>query len=61
MPCSFIFYGVTDREDVRFVYSTFPIVEEDETAVYGRFQSRDLCLAYMNALSAGDPDASIRL
>ena len=54
-------YGVTDREDVRFVYSTFPIVEEHETAAYGTFQSRDLCLAYMNALSAGDPDASIRL
>ena len=57
----FHLYGVTDREDVRYVYSTFPIVEEKETAAYGRFQSRDLCLAYMNALSAGDPDAGVLL
>ena len=28
-------YGVTDREDVRYIYSTFPIVEREETATYG--------------------------
>ncbi|MDE0457990.1 MAG: hypothetical protein OXI15_11915 [Chromatiales bacterium] len=53
----FHLYGVTDREDVRYVYSTFPIVERQETSEYGRFRSRDLCLAYLNALSAGRPDA----
>ena len=53
----FHLYGVTDRDDVRYVYSTFPIVERLETEEYGRYRSRDLCLAYLNALAAGRPDA----
>ena len=57
----FHLYGVTDRDDVRYIYSTFPIVEGHETSAYGRYVSRDLCLAYMNALTAGEPDADIRL
>lgn len=57
----FHLYGITDRDDVRYVWSTFPIVEREETAAHGRHLSRDLCLAYMNALTAGDPDAEIRL
>jgi hypothetical protein len=56
----FHLYGITDREDVRYIYSTFPIVEREETAAHGRYLSRDLCLAYMNALAAGDPDADVR-
>ena len=28
----FHLYGVTDRDDVRYIYSTFPIVEREETA-----------------------------
>ena len=57
----FHLYGVTDRDDVRYVYSTFPIVERQEMKAYGRYQSRDLCLVYMSALAAGDPDAVIWL
>ena len=57
----FHLYSVTDREDVRYVYSTFPIVEREETAAYGTYRSRDLCLAWMNALAAGHPDAEIAL
>jgi hypothetical protein len=57
----FHLYGVTDRDDVRYVYSTFPIVERHETEAYGSYRSRDLCLAYMNALAAGDPDARIAM
>jgi len=53
----FHLYGVTDRDDIRYVYSTFPIVERQETSEYSRFRTRDLCLAYLNALSAGRPDA----
>ena len=55
----FLLYGVTGRDDVRFVYSTFPIVEEKERALYGTFRSRDLCLAYINALKAGKTDVTI--
>ena len=57
----FHLYGLTDRDDVRYVYSTFPIVEREETVAYGSYRSRDLCLAWMNALAAGDSDAEISL
>ena len=57
----FHLYGVTDRDDVRYIYSTFPIVERKETAAYGSYRSRELCLAWMNALAADDPDAEIAL
>jgi hypothetical protein len=69
----FHLYGVVDvfsrdperiaqgRDDVRYIYSTFPIVEREERAAYGRYRSCELCLAYMSALAAGDPDADIAL
>ena len=57
----FHLYGVTDRDDIRHIYSTFPIVERQEIGAYGRYRSLDLCLAWMNALAAGDPDAEINL
>ena len=55
----FILYGVTSRDDVRYIFSTFPIVEREETARWGRYRSRDLTLAWINALNAGRPDAEI--
>ena len=58
----FHLYGVTDRDDIRYIYSTFPIVERKEKAAYGSvYRSCELCLAYMNALAAGEPDAEINL
>ena len=54
-------YGVTDRDDIRYIYQTFPIVAREEQAAYGAYRSRDLCLAWTNALAAGDPDAEIDL
>ena len=57
----FHLYGVTDRDDIRYIYSTYPIVERHETIVDGCYYSRDLCLAYMNALAAGNPDAEVQL
>lgn len=62
----FILYGVFDpadpaqsRDDIRYIYSTFPIVERQETERWGRYRSRDLCLAWINALMAGQPDAEV--
>jgi len=62
----FILYGVFDpanaaksRDDIRYIYSTFPIVERKEMAEYGSYRSRDLCLAYINTLVAGQPDAEV--
>lgn len=58
----FLLYGIENRDDVRYIYSTFPLVERQELEAYGgRYRSRDLCLAYMNALKAGNPDAEIDL
>jgi hypothetical protein len=55
----FHLYGITARDDIRYIYSIFPIVERHERAEHGSYRSRDLCLAYMNALEAGQPDAEI--
>ncbi|MFT4095755.1 MAG: hypothetical protein QM651_01440 [Rhodoblastus sp.] len=49
------------RDTATYIYSTFPIVEREEMAAHGRYLSRDLCLLYLNALAAGDPDAMIVL
>ena len=58
----FHLYGITDRDDIRYIYSTFPIFEREEKAAYGgKYRSCELCLAYMNALAAGNPDAEIKL
>ena len=54
----FRLYGVTDRDDVLYAWSTFPIVERQEAQAYGRDRSRDLCLAYLNALAAARPDVT---
>jgi hypothetical protein len=62
----FILYRVFDpadpahsRDDIRYVYSTFPIVEREETARWGTYRSRDICLAWINALMAGMPDGPV--
>lgn len=62
----FILYGIYDpdnaaqsREDIRYIYSTFPIVERQETAEWGGYRSRDIALAWINALMAGQPDAEV--
>ena len=58
----FHLYGVTDRDDIRYIYSTFPIVERAEKAAYGgAYRSCELCLAWMSALAAGEPDVEIKL
>ena len=57
----FHLYGITDRDDIRYIYSTFPIVQREEEKAWGRYRSRDLCLAWSSALAAGRLDASIDL
>ena len=57
----FHLYGITQRKDVEYIFSTFPIVRREEMAAHGHYRSCDVCLAYMNALAAGDPDAEITL
>jgi hypothetical protein len=53
----FHLYGITDEEDIRYILSTFPIVErKDRTAHDGVYLTAELILWYFRALSAGDPD-----
>ncbi len=57
----FLLYGVTDRDDVRYILDSFPIVREQDEKAFGRYRTRDLILAYMNALEAGDTETVVAL
>ena len=51
----FHLYGLS-REDAAYVLDTFPIVRRQDEAEFGRYRTRDLILAYMNSLAAGDTE-----
>ena len=54
----FHLYGLT-REDAAYVLGTFPIVRREDEAAFGRYRTRELILAYMNALAAGDTQTRV--
>ena len=54
----FILYGLS-REDAAYVLETFPIVRREDEAAFGSYRTRDLILAYMNALAAGDTETVV--
>ena len=54
----FHLYGIT-RDDAAYILSTFPIVQREDTTRFGTYRTRDLILAYMNALTAGDTDTMV--
>ena len=54
----FHLYGLS-REDAEYVLDTFPIVRRQDEAEFGRYRTRDLVLAYMNALAAGDTETVV--
>ena len=54
----FHLYGLT-REDAAYVLDTFPIVRREDEAAFGRYRTRELVLAYMNALAAGDAETRV--
>ena len=49
----FHLYGIK-RDDAEYILETFPIVREQDEKAHGRFLTKDLILAYMNAVAAGD-------
>ncbi len=49
----FLLHGLS-RKDAEYVLGTFPIVRRQNEAVFGRYRTRDMVLAYMSALAAGD-------
>ena len=54
----FHLYGLT-KEDAEYVLETFPIVRKEDKAAFDCYRTRDLILAYMNALSAGDTETVV--
>ena len=54
----FHLYGL-DREDAEYVLGTFPIIRDKDEKTFGRYRTRDLILAYMNALEAGDTETVV--
>ena len=54
----FHLYGL-DREDAEYVLGTFPIVRKQDETAFGSYRTRDLVLAYMNALDAGDTETVV--
>ncbi len=49
----FQLYGIS-RDDAAYILDTFPIVREDDEKSFGRYLTKELILAYMNAIAAGD-------
>ena len=54
----FHLYGLS-REDAAYILDTFPIVRREDEAAFGTYRTRDMTLAYMNALAAGDTEARV--
>jgi hypothetical protein len=54
----FHLYGLS-REDAGYVLDTFPIVRRQDEAEFGSYRTRDLIIAYMNALAAGDTETMV--
>ena len=43
----------------RYVLDTFPIVRKNDEAGFGKYRTKEMILAYMNALAAGDTDTVV--
>ena len=54
----FHLYGLS-RDEADYVLSTFPIVQKEDEAEFGTYRTRNLILAYMSALAAGDTEAKV--
>ncbi|MCY4055904.1 MAG: Eco57I restriction-modification methylase domain-containing protein [Cyanobacteria bacterium MAG CAR4_bin_6] len=40
----FLLYGITDEEEIHYIYSTFPVMQRQELALYGDHRSVKVCL-----------------
>ena len=54
----FHLYGLS-RDDAAYILDTFPIVRREDEAAFGTYRTRDMTLAYMNALAAGDTETRV--
>ena len=56
----FHLYGLA-RDDAAYILDTFPIVREQDEKAHGRYLTKELILAYMNAVAAGDFTTLVQL
>ena len=56
----FQLYGV-NREDAAYILDTFPIVREHDEKAFKRFLTKDLVLANMNGVAAGDLETIVSI
>ncbi len=56
----FHLYGLS-RDDADYILGTFPIVRRHDKAAFGTYRTKDIILAYYNALAAGDTDTDVAL
>ena len=54
----FLLYGLS-RDDAGYVLDTFPIVRRDDEQAFGSYRTKEMILAYMNALGAGDVESVV--
>ena len=54
----FHLYGLS-RDDIGYILDTFPIVRREDEKAFGRYRTREMILAYMNALAAGDTETVV--
>ena len=54
----FHLYGLS-KEEATYVLDTFSIVREKDEAQFGKYRTREMILAYMNALAVGDTDTVV--
>ncbi len=54
----FHLYGL-GRDDADYVLGTFPIVKREDDKEFGSYRTRDMILAYMSALDAGDMETVV--
>ena len=56
----FHLYGLS-KDDAGYILDTFPIVRRRDEKVFGNYRTKNLILAYMNALAAGDTETDVKL
>ena len=54
----FHLYGIS-REDASYIMDTFPIVSNHDVDKFGSYRTKEMVLAYMNALAADDTETDV--
>ena len=47
------------KRSIAQVLATFPIVRRKDEAALGKYRTKEMLLAYMNALTAGDTETNV--